>query len=106
MNGLQDITLDKIVPFTWARNNLSALAKKVRKEDYFVITKRLQPSLMVLDPNYFAKLQELERRAQIFEKLKKATAPFTPIFSRFLKDSGYNAQKINDNDVLEIIDKI
>lgn len=68
-----DISLQKIIPFTEARNKLSDLVDRVRKEQFFVISKQNRQKAVLVDIDYFQSLQkelEQERLVQIEATLR------------------------------------
>lgn len=75
-----DITLQKIIPFTQARNRLSDLVNRVRKEQFFIISKQNRQKAVLVDIDYFQSLQkelEQERLAQIEETLRSKFQKYT-----------------------------
>lgn len=68
-----NISLQKIIPFTQARNKLSDLVDRVSREQFFVISKQNKQKAVLVDINYFQNLQkelEKERLAQIEHTLR------------------------------------
>lgn len=51
-----DITLQKIIPFTQARNRLSDLVDRVWKEQFFIISKQNRQKAVLVDIDYFQSL--------------------------------------------------
>ncbi|MBI2612019.1 type II toxin-antitoxin system Phd/YefM family antitoxin [Candidatus Gottesmanbacteria bacterium] len=75
-----NISLDKIIPFTQARNNLSDLVDKVKDKQFFVISKQNRQKAVLVDIDYFQNLQkeiEKERLAQIEETLRNKFRKYT-----------------------------
>lgn len=75
-----NISLDKIIPFTEARNTLSDLVDRVRKDQFFVISKQNRQKAVLVDIDYFQSLQkelEKERLTQIENILQRKFAQYT-----------------------------
>lgn len=75
-----DISLQKIIPFTEARNKLSDLVDRVRKEQFFIISKQNRQKAVLVDIDYFQSLQkelEQERLVQIEETLRSKFQKYT-----------------------------
>ena len=69
------IQLQKILPFTEVRNNLSQLVDRVGKELYFIISKQNKPIAALVDIKYLSALQEKaeeEQAQKALEILRKA----------------------------------
>jgi len=69
------VQLQKILPFTEARNNFSRLVKEVRKNSYFIISKQNKPIAALVDIKYLSVLQEKaeeEQAQKALEILRKA----------------------------------
>ncbi|OGG14805.1 hypothetical protein A2773_06925 [Candidatus Gottesmanbacteria bacterium RIFCSPHIGHO2_01_FULL_39_10] len=75
-----NISLDKIIPFTQARNNFSDLVDKVKDKQFFVISKQNRQKAVLVDIDYFQSLQkelEKERLTQIEKTLRSKFKTYT-----------------------------
>ncbi|MBI3379336.1 type II toxin-antitoxin system prevent-host-death family antitoxin [Candidatus Gottesmanbacteria bacterium] len=80
-----EISLQKIIPFTQARNMLSDLVDRVRKEQFFIISKQNRQKAVLVDIDYFQNLQkelEQERLAQIEDTLRSKFQQYTKKIKR------------------------
>jgi len=105
MAKLGNITLDKVVSFTEARNNLATLVKKLPKEGYMVVTKRLEPALILVEPNYFEKSEEARKQIEREERFDQVLKPLRKGFSKYLKQRGLDPKKLSDERVIKIIEE-
>lgn len=106
MAKLGNITLDKVVSFTEARNNLSTLVDNLPKEGYLVMTKRLEPAAVLVDPELFEGFVELKRRQEIYQEITEIQKELAPHFDRYLRKKGYDPETITDEEVWQIIDEL
>lgn len=68
------VSLDKIIPFTEARANLSKLVEEVEGNLFFVINKQNKKRAVLVDPDYFESLvkqAESQRMLEIRKTLQK-----------------------------------
>lgn len=105
MAKLGNITLDKVVSFTEARNNLANLTRKISKERYLVVTKRLKPALVLVEPEYFEESEAARRQIEREERFDRVLKPLRDGFSKYLKKEGLNSKKLSDEQVMKIIEE-
>jgi len=73
------VSLQKILPFTEARNNLSQLVERVAEEQYFIVSKQNRPKAVLVDLDYFLALQgeaEKKRMGELEAILKEKFAQY------------------------------
>lgn len=102
---LRNITLDKVVSFTEARNNLSTLVDTLPKEGYLVVTKRLKPALVLVGPEYFEESEAARRQIEREERFDRVLKPLREGFSKYLKRRGLDPKKLSDERVMKIIEE-
>jgi len=105
MSKLKNITLDKVVSFTEARNNLATLTKKISKERYLVVTKRLKPALVLVEPEYFEESEAARRQIDREERFERVLKPLRSGFSKYLKKRGLDPKKLSDERVMKMIEE-
>lgn len=102
MANFQDV-FEKTIPFTKARNNLGKLIKELPKESYMIVTKRLNPAFVMVEPQYFEELERLRFEEERRKKIGAMLRPFRKAFSSYLKKRGLDETKLSDKKVMEII---
>lgn len=65
------VRTDRIIPLTKARQRIGKLVKKVKGNDFFVISKTGIPKVALVDVDYLGKLKELEEKLSWEEKFKR-----------------------------------
>lgn len=92
------VSLQKILPFSEVRNNLSQLVEKVAEEQYFIVSKQNRPKAVLVDLGYFLALQkeaEKERMGELEAVLRKK---FTQYFKKKTKE-----KKITEKEAYRIL---
>lgn len=105
MAKLGNITLDKVVSFTEARNNLSKLVKKLPKEGYMVVTKRLEPSFVLVEPRLFETLEQTKKDVERRKNFDNVLKPLRQGFLKYLKKRSIDPKKLTAEEAMEIIRK-
>lgn len=105
MAKLGNITLDKVVSFTEVRNNLANLTRKVSKEGYLVVTRRLRPALVLVEPGYFEESEAARGQIEREEKFDRVFKPFRQGFSKYLRKRGLDPKKLSDEQAMKIIEE-
>jgi len=102
MTNFQEI-FKKTIPFTKARNDLGELIKRLPKESYMIVTKRLNPAFVMVEPDYFEELEKLRFEEKRREKIGIMLRSFRKAFSSYLKKKGLDENKLSDKEVMELI---
>lgn len=102
MNNFQDV-FKKTISFTKARNNLGKLIERLPKEGYMIVTKRLSPAFVMVEPYYFEELERLRFEEKRREKIGTMLRSFRKAFSSYLKKRGLDETKLSDKEVMELI---
>ena len=76
-----DTFINKIVPITKARAQLSRLTSALGQNDYVVLTKGGQPTAALVDITYLTKLQTAVRKLYQKTYLDPKLIPFTRMFT-------------------------
>lgn len=105
MAKLKNITLDKVVSFTEARNNLATLVKKLPKEGYMVVTKRLEPSFVLVEPKLFETLKQTKKDIERRKEFDRVLKPLRQGFLKYLKKRKIDPEKLTAEEAMEIIRK-
>ena len=103
-----DISLQKIIPFTQARNKLSELIDRVRKEHFFVISRQNRQKAVLVDIDYFQSLQkelEQERLVQIEETLRAKFRKYSKKISTKGRSSfgRKNGKKLTEEEAYQLL---
>lgn len=80
-----NISVDKIIPFTEARNTLSDLVDRVCKDQFFIISKQNRQKAVLVDIEYFQSLQkklEKERLTRIEKTLRNKFSQYSKKFQK------------------------
>ena len=82
MNDSISVTLDRIISISQARANLPLLLKKVKKKNFFVLTRRNKPQAVLVDLKLLSKLMNVYQRWQreqdftILENIRRSIPPY------------------------------
>lgn len=94
-----NITLDKQIPVSRARNNFSQLLNTLSQDKVYLLVKNYIPKAVMVDPVYFKKLQEQARWQKIDEALNFASKEF----NGFLEKRGLAPEKVKEKTVNQIL---
>lgn len=93
------VSLDQIINISEARENLSRLVDQVGVGKTFIITKGGKPKSALIDLNL---LREMERKRDFLE-MEKITQSFQQAFRKYLRQRGYDPDKISEKKASRIL---
>lgn len=90
-----------IISISEAKTKLNSLADRLDGEP-LIVSKNGQPKLGIVSLDY---LETLQRKAD-FAEMQRIQTELKTDFRDYLKQEGYKAEKLTDEEVYKIIDKI
>jgi prevent-host-death family protein len=98
--GLQS---QNTISITQARSSLSNLIAQIKLEKETVVTKRGRPAVVLVDPDYLAKLKKNARKLVWAQQFKLLTDKAREKFTEYLQQQGYSRESLTDEEAMEIL---
>lgn len=93
------ITLNQQIPISKAREKLTSLKSKVRKERVLYLLKNYKPQMALIDLDYLKKLERQSDMLQMEMTRRKLQGEFTAL----LKKRGYDPQTVDKKTVYKLL---
>lgn len=102
MEKLQ-VSLDKIIPYTNARETFSQVLDRAQKDKYLVIARRYKPAIIIVSPKYFMQLKKDAEELRFKKAFHDAHLALADEFSAYLKKIGKDPYTIPEEEVEELL---
>ena len=96
---MNNITLNQQIPISKAREKLTSLKARVKKEGVLYLLKNYKPHMALIDLEY---LKELERQADMLQ-MEMARRKLQDEFTALLRKKGYDPQTVDKKTVYKLL---
>jgi len=95
-----------ITSVTEARANLNKMITQAQKDKVSLLTKQGKPAVVLVDPDYFSRVQESIERVKWAKEFNLFLDEAKTSFKKYLTKNGYKPEKLTDEKIEKIIKEI